>query len=223
MSSAHFPNETAAYRSARQNLLEAEQALRANVEDVAKLRRELPTGGALKEDYVFQERLVAGDAQVKFGELFEQGKDTLLLYSFMYAPNMDAPCPMCTAWLDAMNAQVQHITQRMSFVVAAKHSLDAIHAHADKRGWRDLRLISSEGNTYNADYFGEIDGQQTPMANVFIKDGDAIRHFWGSELLFAPDIDGGNSRHIDMAWPLWNIFDMTPDGRGAFFPQLRYE
>jgi predicted dithiol-disulfide oxidoreductase (DUF899 family) len=223
-----FPGETAEYRAARDRLLEAEVELRRVTEAVAAARRELPAGGVVAEDYVFQG---AGDddtpTDIKLSELFAPGKDTLAIYSFMFprAPDEDLPCPSCTQFLDAFDGVVEHASQRINVAVVAKAALPRILAHAGQRGWRRLRLLSSGGNTYNRDYFGEVgDGpQQVPMLNVFRRDGETIRHFWASELLFGPSEPGQDPRPSDTIDPLWGLFDFTPDGRGTdWYPQLRY-
>jgi predicted dithiol-disulfide oxidoreductase (DUF899 family) len=223
MTPLHYPNETSEYRLARDQLLKEELALRAQVERVAQHRRALPPGGLLKEDYEFAERLDGKDAPVRFSELFAPGKDTLFLYSFMYSPDMAEACPMCSAFLDGLHGQVIHLEPRINVAVVAKHSLEKIHEHAASRGWDRFRLLSSAGNAYNKDYFGETDSGQTTMANVFVRNGDEIRHFWGTEMSFADPIEGGNMRHVDLAWPMWNVLDMTPSGRGEqFYPALNY-
>ena len=213
-----FPNESPAYRRARNRLLAAEIELRRQVEKVAAQRRKLPRGGKVSQDYAFD-----GEAgKVKLSELFERG-DTLVAYSFMYGPKMAHACPMCTAFLDALDGNAQHISQRTNLAVIAKSPIERILDYAQGRGWRNLRLLSSAGNDYNRDYHGENpDGSQWPMMNVFVKDG-ALRHFWGSELVDAKSGKGQDARHIDMMWPLWNALDLTPEGRGKdWYPQREY-
>ena len=62
-----------------------------------------------------------------------------------------------------------------------------------------------------------------PMLNVFRRDGEVVRHFWGSELLYAPTDPGQDPRHVGTLEPLWNLFDFTPEGRpGDFEEQLQY-
>jgi predicted dithiol-disulfide oxidoreductase (DUF899 family) len=223
MTPLEYPNESPVYRAARNALLQEELALREQVERVAKQRRALPPGGLLGEDYVFAERVKGKDVLTRFSELFAAGKDTLFLYSFMYSPDMPEACPMCTAFLDGLHGQIVHLEQRINVAVVAKHSLDKIHQHAADRGWHRFRLLSSADNAYNKDYFGETPEGQTTMANVFVKTGRDIRHFWGTEMSFADPIEGGDMRHLDQAWAMWNVLDMTPDGRGAqFYPQLAY-
>jgi predicted dithiol-disulfide oxidoreductase (DUF899 family) len=213
-----FPNESAAYRKARNQLLSAEKTLRKNVERVAALRRKLPQGGALPEDYEFD----SARGPVRLSQLFERG-ESLVAYSFMYSPQMDQACPMCTSILDGLNGNAQHIAQRSNLVVIAKSPLARIEAHARARGWSHLRLLSSEKNGYNRDYHGEDgQGQQWPMLNVFVRRAGRLRHFWGSELFYAKAEKGMHPRHVDMLWPLWNVLDLTPGGRGDFFPKLQY-
>src|SRR5215213_1721157 len=124
------------------------------------------------------------------------------------------PVPSCTAFLDQLDGAAEHATQRVNFVVVAKSPLQRILTFAKERGWRRLRLLSSAGNSYNRDYLGETpDGHQMPMLNVFNRDGETIRHCWGSELLYAPTDPGQDPRHNGTLEPLWNLFDLAPEGR----------
>jgi predicted dithiol-disulfide oxidoreductase (DUF899 family) len=207
-----FPNESKPYRAARNRLLRAEIALRRQVEKVAAMRRKLPAGGKVPQDYLFEEGVPP--RKVTLSELFGE-RDTLVAYSFMYGPQMAKACPMCTSMLDGLNGNAPHIAQRANLVVIAKSPLARVLEFARGRGWSNLRLLSSAGNSYNADYFGEAaDGSQSPMLNVFVRRRGAIRHFYGTELLFAKADPGQNNRHVDMIWPLWNLLDFTPEGRG---------
>jgi len=220
-----FPNESPAYRKARDKLLRAEVDMRRMQEALAAARRALPAGGAVPEDYVFDESAdVVGVRRVKMSELFGPGKDTLVLYSFMYGPAMERPCPSCSSIIDALDGNAVAISQRVNLAVVAKSSLPRILTFAKDRGWRHLRFLSSAGCSYNRDYFGEgADGKQWPMVNVFQKRGDEIHHMWGSELLMAPADKGQDARHADFMWPLWNVFDATPIGRGTEWrPKLSY-
>ena len=225
-----FPGESDAYRSARNELLQAEIDLRRNVEAVAALRRKLPLGGKVPQDYVFDEgspdieNTSTPAHQTRMSELFSPGKDTLALYSYMYGPAMAAPCTSCTSMLDSLNGAAPHITQRVNLAVVAKSPIERIRTFARERHWRNFRLLSSAGNTYNRDYFGENEkGDQIPSLNIFVRRDGAIHHFFHSELMFAKADPGQNPRHIDMIWPLWNLLDFTPDGRGEnWYPKLSY-
>jgi predicted dithiol-disulfide oxidoreductase (DUF899 family) len=228
-----FPRESEEYRSARGRLLEQEVELRRLTEAVAAARRALPPGGVVPEDYVF-DGMGRDDARtdVRLSELFAPGKDSLVIYSMMFPrdPGDDrpgpesgetarlqleeGPCPSCTALLDQLDGTVEHASQRLTFVVVAKAPLPRIVTFGRERGWRRLRLISSAGNSYNRDYLAETEeGHQRPMLNVFHRDGATVRHFWGSELLYAPTEPGQDPRHVGTLEPLWNMFDLTPEGR----------
>lgn len=226
-----FPNETTEYRAARDQLLEAEMQLRRQLESVAAQRRALPLGGVVKEDYVFEELAVDPLApespairETRLSELFAGGSDTLVIYSYMYGPEMKEPCPSCTSILDGLDGEAPHIRQRVSFVVVAKSPIQRIRDFAAARGWRNLRLLSSARNSYNADYHGEnAKGSQIPALNVFARRGDSVYHFYNTELLYVKPEPGQDGRHVDLIWPLWNVLDLTPEGRGTDFnPRLRY-
>ena len=221
--------------------MEAEVELRRQIERVAAQRRALPRGGSVPTDYVFEE--VDADAgEVTFSELFATDKDTLVIYSFMFPrwsgdtrpgpsgetgrlPLAQTPCPSCTSILDSLDGAASHLGQRVNLAVVAKSDPDRIGTFARERGWRNLRLLSSRKNTYNRDYHGESrEGSQIPILNVFVRDGDEIRHSWATEMMFAPREEGEDPRHVDSIWPIWNVLDMTPAGRGTDwqFPLLSY-
>ena len=224
-STVRFHGEAAAYRRARDKLLKSEMELRRLTEAVAAERRKLPLGGELKEDYLFEESdKNGGSRSVRFSELFAPGKDTLVVYNFMYGPAMERACPSCSTMLDALDGNAKAISQRVNLAVVAKSPLSRILSHARDRGWYGLRFLSSAYNSYNLDYHGEdAEGHQMPMLNVFVKRGDAIRHLLGSELLYAPREKGQDPRHADFLFPLWSVFDLAPEGRGKdWFPKLSY-
>ena len=229
----HFPNESAEYRRVRNSLLEEEMALRRQIERVAAQRRALPMGGTVPEDYRFE----GAEGSTRLSALFG-AKDTLAIYSFMFGPERARPCPGCTHFLDGLDGSAPHILQRIAFVVVAKSPMQRLLDFACERGWRHLRLLSTAGNTYDRDYYGDstalspamrhqqefTDGEEwdMPILNVFRRDGSTIRHFWGSELLYVPPEPGQQYRHNDLLDPVWNMFDVTPAGRGDFEPKLEY-
>jgi predicted dithiol-disulfide oxidoreductase (DUF899 family) len=234
-----FPGENDEYRRARDELLEAEIDLRRHTEAVAAKRRTLPLGGAVPEDYRFEEVADSG-GEVRFSELLQAGKDTLVVYSFMFPrwsgdtrpgpagetgklPLAETPCASCTSILDSLDGAAAHLDQRLNLVVVAKSDPQRIRTFARERGWRNLRLLSSQNNAYNRDYQAEnAEGAQIPILNVFVRDGGELRHAWATELMFAPRDEGEDPRHVDFMWPLWNILDLTPEGRPSWHPQLQY-
>jgi len=227
--SFRFPGETDSYRRARNELLQAEIDLRRQVEAVAALRRQLSVGGEVPEDYIFEEGAAdLSDTQTvqrtSLSQLFQPEKDTLALYSFMFGPNTKAACPMCSSMIDSLNGAAVHAAQRINLAVVAKSPLERLRTFARDRGWNHLRLLSSATNNYNRDYFGEnTEGGQQPSLNIFIRRDGKIHHFYNTELVMVAPDPGQNQRHIDMIWPLWNLLDFTPEGRGAdWFPSLTY-
>src|SRR5262245_755592 len=239
-----FPGESPEYRVARDNLLTQEIELRRAMERVAALRRALPPGGVVAEDYTFQE---AGPdhvpTDVRLSDLFAPSKDSLVIYNFMFPrhkgdersgsvggptarlPLAEQPCPSCTALLDQLDGAVEHVSQQLNFAIVAKAPLPRVLAFADERGWRRLRLLSASDNTFKRDYGSETaEGQQMPMLNVFHRDGNQIRHFWSSEVLYAPTDPGQDPRHVGTIEPLFNLLDFTPEGRAPDWEeQLSYE
>ncbi len=238
-----FPGESDEYRTERNRLLEQEIELRRAMETVAAARRRLPPGGVVPEDYRFQTLGPSGKPiDVRMSELFAPGKASLVIYSMMFPrdseddragpqggqtallPLAESPCPSCTALLDQLDGAAEHASQRINLAVAAKAPVERILTFAKERGWQRLRLLSSACNTYNRDYLAETaDGEQQPMLNVFHRHGETVRHFWGSELFYAPFDPGQGPSHVGTIEPLWNLYDLTPEGRGANWDeQLTY-
>jgi predicted dithiol-disulfide oxidoreductase (DUF899 family) len=202
------------------------------MEAVAVARRALPPGGAVPEDYLFAAAGPDGTPiQVRLAELFALGKDSLVIYNFMFPrgykgprpgsasgdtallPLEEGPCPSCTALLDQLDGAAGHVSQRLNFAVVAKTSLARLLTFSNERGWRHLSLLSSAGNTYNRDYFGEDEeGWQTPMLNVFHRDGEMIHHFWGAELAYSPSRPG--SRPPERRHPRAAVESVRPDAGG---------
>lgn len=239
MEHLRFAGESDAYRSARNALLAEEMALRRQIERVSAQRRALPPGGLVREDYVFEG--LGADGQpvpMKLSELFAPGKHSLALYSFMYGPERKRPCPGCTHMLDSLDGVARHASQGINLFVVAKSPLARLLAFARERGWAHLTFLSTAGNRYDSDYFGDSrgltpamrqqqefkDGEEwdMPMLNVFRREGGEVRDFWGSEMLYVPPEPRQDYRHNDLMDPLWNLLDTTPEGRGEFQPKLNY-
>lgn len=231
-----FPNESPEYRAARAELLADEIALRRQIEAVAAKRRALPPGGEIPEDYVF-ERIGAHQRPetVKLSELFA-GKPTIILYSFMWSADRDVPCSGCTHMLDSVDGGARYIDDRAPLYIVAKSPIARLAEWARVRGWPHMNFLSDVTTRYSADYFGDTrkfpaamraerklkDGEEwdETIFNTFRKDGDTIRHHWGSEMAFAPSDPGQHHRAGDLVDSLWGLLDMTPEGRGDYFPTV---
>ena len=234
-----FPNESPAYREARNALLDAEIALRRQTEAVAAMRRALPPGGDVPEDFVFERIGVDYRPEsVRLSELFGEFP-SIMLYSFMFGPERDEPCPGCTHLLDCAEGAARHLPYRAPLYVVSRSPIARLAAWAHARGWNHLKMLSTAGNGYNDRYYGNTaaltaemrevreytpdEYWDEPMLNVFRKDGNTVRHFWGSEMVFGPEDPDQDHRGLDFFDALWGLLDTTPEGRGAdYFPKVTY-
>lgn len=212
-----FPNESAAYRSARQALLAEEIELRRHIERVAEMRRALPPGGEVTGDY----RFVGERGETDFAGLFGD-RQTLVIYSWMFGPQRERPCPMCTALLSALEGETRDIEQNVALAVTARSPIERLTAFKRERGWRNLEVYSDGSGDYTRAYVNPDDGD-VPAFNVFTRRDGAIRHFWAGELFATTPDPGQDPRGAPDLMPLWNVLDLTPEGRyPTWYPKLEY-
>jgi predicted dithiol-disulfide oxidoreductase (DUF899 family) len=218
-SGLNYPNESVDYRKAREALLAEEIELRRHIERVAEMRRALPPGGQISENYKF----VGESGPVTLSEMFGR-HDTLIIYNFMYGPKMEKPCPMCTSLLAAWDGEALDIEQRAGFAMVAKSPIERLTAYKRDRGFRHLRMYSSGANTFNRDYHADgPNGEDFPALNVFTRRDGITRHFWGGEMTMRTADPEQDPRGAPDLMPLWTILDLTPDGRGKdWYPKLDY-
>ena len=222
----NLPNESPEYLVAREELRHAEIELMRQRERVAELRRRLPKGATV-EDYEFLEgpaSLDDGDGpvtRVRLSELFTAPGRSLVIYHLMFGKKQTKPCPMCTAWIDAFNGVAHHLAQNVDLAIVAAADPSTLRAHARDRGWDRLRLLSAGESTFKYDLGSEDrDGGQDSTISVFTRDSDGtLRHFYSVHPGLAEDI---KERGIDELNPIWNVLDLTPQGRGTFYASLDY-
>ena len=222
----NLPNESPEYLSKREELREAEIELMRQRERVAELRRTLPPGATI-QDYEFLEgptSLSEGDEpvrKVRLSELFTAPDRVLVIYQFMYGKKQTNPCPMCTAWIDSFNGVAHHLAQNVDLAIVAAADPATLRTHARKRGWDRLRLLSAGESTFKYDLGSEDrEGGQDSTISVFTRDTDGtLRHFYSGHPWLADDI---KERGIDEMNPIWNVLDLTPQGRGKFYASLDY-
>jgi predicted dithiol-disulfide oxidoreductase (DUF899 family) len=214
---AHFPNETPEYRQARNRLLSEEIELRRKIEQVAALRRSLPAGGEIPEDYAFE----SPNGVVRISQLFGD-KDTLVIYSMMFGPQRERACPMCTAMLTSWDGTARNLRERVALAVTARSPIERLLDFKRERGWLNLQIYSDAKGDYTRSYVDAEDGD-VPGLSVFTRRDGAIRHFWSGEMsgeMADPDQDPRGAPDLD---PLWTILDLTPGGRGStWYPKLEY-
>ncbi len=216
--SRRHPNESAEYRRARQQLLTEEIELRRHAEQVAALRRDLPAGGEVPQDY----RFVAEDgAEVSLTDLFGD-HDTLIVYSYMFGPQREAPCPMCTSMMGGLDHKISDIRQRVAIAFTARSSIERLVNAKKARGWIDLPVYSDERGDYTRDYVSADDADM-PAYNVFTRRDGVLRHFWSDEIGFDMADPGQDPRSAVEMDPLWLLLDTVPEGRGTdWHPALTY-
>ncbi|MHC2333655.1 DUF899 family protein [Bradyrhizobium sp. USDA 4454] len=212
-----FPNESDAYRRARQALLVEEIELRRHIERVAALRRALPPGGEVAKRYEFTGESGAASLADLFGN-----KQTLIIYSYMFGPQREKPCPMCTSFMGTWEEKLPDIEQRVSFVFTARSPIARLIEAKRARGWTRHRIYSDGSGDYTRDYVNK-DDSDLPGYNVFTRHDGTIRHFWSGEMGSGTKDPGQDPRGAPDMDPLWTLLDTTREGRGAdWYPKLSY-
>ena len=222
----NLPNESPEYLAKREELRHAEIELMRQRERVAELRRELPKGATIP-DYEFLQGPVSLDdgdepiRKVRLSELFTAPDRSLVIYHFMYGKKQTTACPMCTAWIDAFNGVAHHLAQNVDLAIVAAADPATLRAHARNRGWNRLRLLSAGESTFKYDLGSEDrEGGQDSEISVFTRDSDGtLRHTYSGHPWLADDV---KERGIDELNPIWNVLDLTPQGRGTFYTSLDY-
>ena len=212
-----FPNESDAYRRARDELLAEEIELRWHIERVAAQRRALPPGGEVSKGYLFE----GETGPVGFADLFAH-KETLAIYSYMFGPQCERPCPMCTSLLSAWDGGAEDVEQWVALAVVARSPIERFLAFKKERGWKGLKLYSDMSGDYTRAYVS-ADDADVPAFNVFTRRDGTIRHFWSGKMGAVTADPGQDPRGAPDLMPLWTILDSTPEGRGTdWYPKLDY-
>jgi len=217
---AHIPNESADYRRARNALLTEELELRRHIERVAEMRRALPPGGEVTKRYTFE----GEQGAVSLDGLFAD-KQTLVVYSFMFGPQRERICPMCTSFMNVWDDKIPALRDRVAIAFVARSPIDRIVALKKQRGWARMPLYSDGSGDYTRDYVSKTDAD-VPGYAVFTRREEngkpVIRHFWSGEMSGAMADPGQDPRGAPDLDPLWAILDTTPEGRGDWYPKLDY-
>ena len=214
---ARVPNESAEYRRAREQLLAEEIELRRHIERVAELRRALPPGAAVTKNYQFEGESGSATLSDLFGT-----KQTLVIYSYMFGPQREQPCPMCTSFMGTWAAKLADVEPRIAFVFVARSPIARLIEAKQARGWTQHKIYSDASGDYTRDYVSAGDADM-PGYVVFTRRDGVIRHFWSGEMGQATADPGQDPRGAPDLDPLWTILDTTPEGRGKdWYPRLSY-
>ncbi len=192
---------------------------------MAALRRKLPLDTEV-QDYVLEEGPAELEkdgpvTKVRLSELFADPAKPLVVYQYMYGGAQKKPCPMCTLWIDGFNGVAHHLRQRVNFAIIAEVGIGDLRRWGRQRGWHGLRLASSAGSKFKTDLrFQDADGSQHPGVSVFVRSSDgSVKHFYSGSAIMREGVNRG----IDLLSPVWNIFDLTPQGRGDWSAKLEYD
>jgi predicted dithiol-disulfide oxidoreductase (DUF899 family) len=215
-----FPGESAYYRAARQALLVEEIEFRRHLTWLTAQRQALPPGPVIETDYRFKDE---NGAETALAGLFGD-HDTLVTYFWMFGPQRERPCPMCTNWLGAVNGNAADIKQRVALKILGRSPVERQNAFAQERGWQNLDFVQTVGDSYANDLgLLDKDGNENPALVVYRRDGDTVRLFWASEMRKEMADPGQDPHDAPDIASLWSILDLTPDGRGTdWYPKLRY-
>jgi predicted dithiol-disulfide oxidoreductase (DUF899 family) len=214
---AHFPNESAEYRAARNALLIEEIKLRRQLEHVAAHRRALPPGGEIPQDFEF----ASETGPVRLSNLFGN-KDTLMVYSMMFGPQRKSPCPSCTSFLTSWNGSAVNLRERAAIAVTARSPIERLKEYKQQRGLANLPLFSDTSGDYTRIYVNSEDAD-VPGFSVFTRRNGTVRHFYSGEMSGEMADPGQDPRGAPDLDPLWSLLDLTPEGRGTdWYPKLDY-
>ena len=218
--SKSYPGDSTEYREARTALLVEEIELRRHIGRVAEMRRALPPGGEAG-DYKFVDK---DGKEHGLADLFGN-HDSLVSYFWMYGPERERPCPMCTAFLNSLDAAARDLTQRVAVAVIGRSPVSRQLAFAVERGWRFLDFYQCVGDDFPTDYRGlHADGEEWPQLDVWMRQGETVRHFWGAAEMDGTADPGQDAHNVPDPECLWNMLDLTPGGRETdWYPKLEYE
>jgi predicted dithiol-disulfide oxidoreductase (DUF899 family) len=215
---AHFPNESAAYRTARNALLVEEIELRRHIERVAAQRRALPEGGEVPRDF----EVVAETGPIRLSSLLGN-KDSLMVYSMMYGPERKAPCPVCTSFLTSWNGAAINLRERCAIAVTARSRIERLVEYKKQRGFANLPFVSDVSGDFTRAYVSPRDAD-VPGFSVFTRRNGTVYHFYSGEMSGAMADPGQDPRGAPDMDPLWLLLDLTPEGRGTdWYPKLEYD
>ena len=151
-------------------------------------------------------------------------KDTLVIYCYMFGPQREKPCPMCTSMLSAWDGEARDIMQNVALAIVARSPIDRLMTFKWERSWRGLKLYSDVSGDFSRDYHAVGDkGEDQGGLHVFTKRDGTIRHFWSAEMDGGTADPGQDPRGAPDLMPLWTVLDCTPEGRDPkWYPKLDY-
>jgi len=216
---------------ARKKLLEQEKELTRKNDDLARQRRELPWVPVDKE-YRFETE----DGSKTLAELFD-GRSQLLVYHFMFGPEYEAGCPVCSSAADTFDGAVQHLKARdVTFLCISRAPFERLDAYKRRMGWQ-FPWVSSLGTDFNFDFdashtkeqlapflegdvspvVAELAGEcgtdaagylaEGPGLSAFAREGDDVYHTYST-----------HARGLEILMGFYPLLDRAPKGRNEGDP-----
>src|ERR671930_1945228 len=133
------------WQAARDELLVKEKELTRRNDELARQRRELPWV-PIEKEYTFE----TDGGTKSLAELFD-GRSQLLVYHFMFGPDYEAGCPVCSSIADTLAPQVPHLKAKdTTLLLASRAPLEKLLAYRERMGW-GIDWVSSGGSNFNRD------------------------------------------------------------------------
>lgn len=201
---------------ARQEHLAKEKEFTRLRDELAAQRRQLPW---VKIEKNYQFETIDGPRQLAdlFGDCSQ-----LIVQHFMFGPDWQEGCPMCSFWGDNFSGTTAHMAHRdISFVAVSRGPVEAIQAYKKRMGW-DFTWVSSLGNDFNFDFNVSFAEAEMERGEVFYNfrqttfpssEGPGASVFCRNETGEIFHTYSCYGRGLDMLNGAYHYIDLTPKGR----------
>lgn len=212
--------------AARERLLHREKQHTRLGEEIAEQRRQLPWL-AIDKEYAFQ----TADGTKTLAQLFD-GRPQLIVYNFMFGPEYEAGCPVCSSIADSFDSVLAHLRARdVTMICVSRAPLEKLLAYRERMGW-SFEWASSHGSDFNFDFersrsreqAGARAGAVPPVVSQFAADcgtdpagyltegpGIAVFAREGQDVYLTYST---TARGLEPIMTYYGILDWAPRGRG---------
>ena len=189
----------AEWRAARERLLAKEKEATRARDALAAERRRLPVV-RIGKPYAFE----GPSGKASLLDLFE-GRSQLLLYHFMFAPDVhgwpEAGCPGCSMFVDQIGHLAHLHARDASFALVSRAPLANVERYRKRMGWT-VPWYSSAGSDFNSDFGVTTENGETFGLSVFLRQGDDVFRSYFTD-----------GRGVEALGAVWTLLDLTPLGR----------
>lgn len=202
--------------AARKAFLTKEKEFTKLRDELSRQRRDLPWE-KVDKDYSFE----TANGTASLGDLF-QGRNQLIVYHFMFAPEWDEPCSSCSFWADNFNGIPVHLAHRdTTFIAISRAPLEKLDAFKERMGW-SFDWVSSGPSNFNYDYQASFTPEEVEAGSAlfnyavgdpYVSDREGISVFFKDENGAIYHTYSCHARGIDMMNAAYHYLDLTPKGR----------